>query len=120
MEALYAEDSTRAKARRNAFQNLDEGSQLWLRAVGGGYDQHLSATELAALSRYLQMRHLLAHRDGLVDAEYVSKSGDMTYREGQRLVIQVGAVRECIALIERLGKGVQTTALRTRPANKSP
>jgi len=71
---------------------------------------------LGTLSRYLQMRHLLAHRDGLVDAEFISKTGDVTYREGQRVVVQIGTVKECIDLIERLGKGVQTSALQTRPA----
>jgi uncharacterized Zn finger protein (UPF0148 family) len=114
MEALYADDPSRPKARRNAFQNLEEGSQLWQRVIGAGYDRHLPAAELSRLSRYLQMRHLLAHRDGLVDADYVAKSGDMTYREGQRLVVPAAAVRDCVDLVERLGKGMQAIAVPDR------
>ena len=106
-EALFAEHPSPPKARRNAFQNLDEGSRLWAEAFGKRYDEHLSSTELATLGRYFQQRHLMAHRDGLIDAEYVSKSGDTSYREGQRLVIQDAGVRECVDLVEKLGGGLR-------------
>lgn len=106
-EALFAEHPSSLKARRNAFQNLDEGSRLWAEAFQHSYDQHLTTLELATLKRYFQQRHLMAHRDGLVDAEYVTKSGDGTYRAGQRLVIQADEVRECVGLIEKLGNAMR-------------
>jgi hypothetical protein len=49
---------------------------------------------------------LLAHREGLVDADYIAKSGDQNYRDGQRLVIREAPVRECLALVEKLGAGL--------------
>lgn len=106
-EALFAEHPSPPKARRNAFQNLEEGSRLWAQAFGKRYDEHLSTAELATLGRYFQQRHLMAHRDGLVDAEYVSKSADTSYREGQRLVIQDAGVRECVDLVEKLGSALR-------------
>lgn len=105
-EALYDKKPGQSKLRRNAFQNLEEGSRHWSVAFGNGYDAHLSADELAKLNRGFQLRHLLAHREGLVDADYIAKTGDTAYRDGQRLVIRENAVREYLALIEKLGTGL--------------
>ena len=96
--------------RRNAFQNLDEGSKLWQSACGKTYDAHLSAAELDLLKRLFQQRHLLAHREGLVDTDYITKTGDQNYREGQRLVVKEAAVRECVALVEKLAQGLAADA----------
>jgi hypothetical protein len=65
-EALYDKKPGQPKLRRNAFQNLEEGSRHWKNAFGNGYDVHLSSDELARLYRAFQQRHLLAHREGLV------------------------------------------------------
>jgi hypothetical protein len=100
-EALFAKHPNSPKARRNVFQNLSEGSDLWKRAFGGGYEAHLSNQELSTLNLYFQQRHLLAHRDGLVDADYIAKTGDQRYREGQRLVIREAAVRECLDVMSQ-------------------
>jgi len=42
----------------------------------------------------------------LVDADYIARSGDASYREGQRLVIRDASVRECLNLIEKLARGI--------------
>ncbi|MBY3087988.1 hypothetical protein HFO63_25135 [Rhizobium laguerreae] len=92
------------KARRNAFQNLDAGSELWGQALGVRYDQLLTATEMSSAVRYFQQRHLLAHQQGIVDADYVSRSGDGTYAPGQRLIIKPAAVLNFVDIIEKLGR----------------
>ena len=106
-EALYLRFPSAPKARRNVFQNLAEGGVLWEQAFGSGYDQHLSTSEISNLSRYFQQRHLLAHKEGLVDEDYIAKSGDSTYRPSQRLVIREASVRECVQLIEVLANGLE-------------
>ena len=106
-EALYLRRPTAGKPRRNVFQNLADGSAVWVTAFGHDYEAHLSATELFRLNLFFQQRHLLAHRDGLVDDDYVAKSGDATYRAGQRIVIREANVRECIQLIETLAAGLE-------------
>ena len=111
-EALFAKHPNPPKARRNVFQNLNEGSALWKSAFDSGYDAHLSHPELDTLNRYFQRRHLLAHREGLVDADYIAKTSDQSYREGQRLVIRKSAVRECLVLVETLAKGLADDALK--------
>jgi hypothetical protein len=75
-EALYERFPSWPSARRNTFQNLNAGSALWQSVTGKGYQQYLTAAELEKLERYFQQRHLLAHRQGIVDADYVAKSGD--------------------------------------------
>lgn len=105
-EALYARHPSAPPPRRNAFQNLAEGSDLWLAAYGKGYGAHLDTAELARLTRSFQQRHLLAHTQGLVDQDYITRSGDTTYRPGQRLVVRDVAVRDCLSLIEKLAAGL--------------
>jgi uncharacterized Zn finger protein (UPF0148 family) len=109
-EAIFSGLPSASKARRNAFQNLTEGDQLWQSATGKAYADHLNPGELASLQRAFQQRHLLAHTQGLVDQDYVSKSGDTRYRPGQRIVVRVETVLEATALIEKLIAGILTDA----------
>jgi transposase len=102
VEALFARFPGYPQARRNAFQNLKEGSELWNGVTGKPYAAYLNLAEQGALSRYFQQRHLLAHRQGLIDDDYVTKAGDSTYCLGQRLVVREAAVRDCLAIIEKL------------------
>jgi uncharacterized Zn finger protein (UPF0148 family) len=101
-EQLY-EAKTGAPARRNAFQNLDAGSDLWEPIVGQPYAVLLGAADLPQLRIFFQQRHLLAHQQGMVDSDYVQRSGDVTYQVGQRLVIRDTGVLQFADLVERLG-----------------
>lgn len=105
-EALFAQQPAPPKVRRNLFQNLDEGSAAWKSAFGSDYTTHVDPTELTDLKRLFQQRHLLAHKEGIVDGDYILKSGDQTYRAGQRLVIREKTVRRGIDIIEKLGGGL--------------
>lgn len=93
---------TSVKRRKNVFQNLSESSILWKSAVGKGYEDILSPTELQELESLFQRRHLIAHRSGLVDQEYIDKSGDKSYTIGQRLVISESAVLRLAELVFNL------------------
>lgn len=100
-EQLYERQSGKM-ARRNAFQNLDAGSALWSAEIGCAYVDLIGQTKLNQLKVYFQQRHLLAHQQGLVDLDYIDRSGDKTYAAGQRLLIRDSAVREFADLIEEL------------------
>ncbi|MGC3980146.1 MAG: hypothetical protein QM808_02695 [Steroidobacteraceae bacterium] len=101
-EVLYARYPSTSRPRRNAFQNLMEGGELWNTATGKRYGDYLSGEELIVLQRFFQQRHLLAHTQGLVDADYIQRTNDATYQVGQRLVVRERSVRECLRLIEKL------------------
>jgi uncharacterized Zn finger protein (UPF0148 family) len=109
-EALYGRFPSLPRPRRNAFQNLVEGSALWCSATGKQYNDYLDGAELASLRRGFQQRHLLAHTQGLIDADYISRTGDTAYRVGQRVVIRDAAVHEYLALIEKLAAGLASGA----------
>jgi len=112
-EAIFSGLPSASKARRNAFQNLTDGDQLWLSATGRTYADHLTPEELASLQRAFQQRHLLAHTQGLVDQDYVTRSGDTRYRPGQRIVVRAESVRDATTLIEKLVDGLQADAKTT-------
>lgn len=105
-EALYARFPAASLPRRNAFQNLKEGSDLWHAASGKHYTGYLTTPEATTLARLFQQRHLLAHTQGIVDADYIARTDDRSYKVGQRLVIREDAVRECLILIEKLTHGM--------------
>lgn len=94
--------SSTIKARKNVFQNLGESTKLWKDATGKGYEDILSAGEIAELGLHFQQRHLLAHREGMVDQEYLGKSNDRNYSVGQRLVIKEASVLRLAELVEKL------------------
>jgi len=93
-------------APRNTFQRLDDASKLWLTATGRDFLAFLTEQEFERLRIGYQRRHLLAHREGMVDADYVRKSGDTTLAVGQRVTINAEFLLEFVALAEKLGHGL--------------
>jgi len=107
-EAGYAElPKYTVPASRNLFQRLLEASEKWEEAGGRRLDSMLAYTEWSELLKFFQQRHLLSHQDGFVDAEYVRKSGDASYRAGQRLVITEAQVLRMADLVAKLGLEMQ-------------
>jgi hypothetical protein len=105
-EQIYAGFAGAPAARRNAFQNLGDGSALWAKATGRSFDEMLTSDEMQKLRKYFQQRHLLAHRQGIVDEDYITRSSDKTYATGQRLIMTPSAVLEFADLVERLGNAL--------------
>jgi hypothetical protein len=106
-EATYdALPGPKAAPGFNAFQRLADGSTLFAGAGRPSYESILGATKLAELGRYFQQRHVLSHEDGLVDQQYIDRSGDTSYRIGQRLIVKADSVRHAADLIDELAKGL--------------
>ena len=103
-EALFDELPNRSqfKPRKNVFQNLAESSALWQQAGKGRYEDALDAAEYADLVKLFQRRHVLEHREGIVDQAYIDNSGDSSYSVGQRLVIKRNDVERLVSLLEKL------------------
>lgn len=92
----------------NAFQRLDQASELWKEAIGKGFDAWLSTDEISTLNTLYQKRHLLAHNEGIVDSKYIQKSGDATYKEGQRIVVSGRDIESLVNILDKLGKAIAT------------
>lgn len=108
-EMLFVQvpSSNSYKRRKNVFQNLAESSLLWRTAIGCGYEDLLLPQEYMDLNRLFQQRHLIAHREAIVDQEYIDKTGDRTYSVGQRLVVMEASVLLLTVLLEKLGTALQ-------------
>jgi len=108
-EAIYPRlpNASVATPRRNAFQSLDEGSRLWEAAGGRAYEEIVGQPNMALVRRMFQQRHLLAHQEGMVDQDYIDRSGDITYRVGQRLVVRGDAVLAFTDVLELLAGGMK-------------
>jgi predicted RNA-binding Zn-ribbon protein involved in translation (DUF1610 family) len=106
-DGLYRKLQGVAAPARNVFQRLDDGSILWKKTIDLGYEDILSPPELAELRRLFQMRHLLAHTDGIVDQDYIDRSGDPTYRVGQRIVVSTDDARRMLALVRKLSSDIR-------------
>ncbi len=91
----------------NVFQRLDDGSALWRAASGQGYEAHLSGGELSVLRLRFQQRHILGHKQGIVDQLYVNRSGDTSYTVGQRLVIREHDALELADVLKKLAGGLR-------------
>ena len=90
------------KVRRNAFQNLQESSDLWEQAGKPRYENVLSAKNYARLNTLFQRRHVLEHREGIVDQQYVDRSGDIAYKPGERILVSKTDIGDTADLIELL------------------
>lgn len=111
-EEIYALVPGAEPARKNAFQNLDAGSQLWTKATGVSFDTFMSAEEMARLRVCFQRRHVIAHRQGIVDQNYIDRSGDISYAVGQRLILHPADVLDYVDLIEKLGGAMLPKVIR--------
>lgn len=105
-ECVYPSLPNAKPLKRNVFQRLTEGSNLWKQATGEGYEDWLIDTELDEIRICFQQRHLLQHQDGIVDDDYLKKSGDSSYRIGQHLIIKETDIIKYADIIEKLGKRV--------------
>ena len=73
---------------------------------GKHYVDYLTPAEVSTLTRLFQQRHLLAHTGGIVDQDYIARSGDTSYAIGQRIVVRDSAVRELLNVLRKLADGM--------------
>ena len=111
-EALFATlpAAATAKVKRGSFQRLADASSLWHSAVGKGYQDMLTAHEMASLVRLVQQRHLLTHTNGIVDADYLTKSADTTYSIGQRVLMRESDVLTLADIVGKLADALKFLA----------
>lgn len=89
---------------QGTFQRLDDGSDLWVGVGRSSYVDVLGAARWARLRVLYQRRHLIAHREGVVDQRYIDRSGDTAYAVGQRVVVRAQDVLELAEMLELLAR----------------
>lgn len=102
-ESLYIKIRPSETIRKNLFQRLDDGSQKFKAAINYGYDDLISNDELNQIKKCFQKRHCFTHNDGIVDDDYLNKSGDNSYKVGQHLNVNDSEILYYMKLVEKLG-----------------
>lgn len=103
-ECIYPQMDSTKPLKRNVFQRLDDGSIIWKELTGKGYEDWLSLTDYSALKMCFQQRHILQHKDGIIDQDYINKSNDTSYTVGQHIVVCEKDVLNYSRIVMTLGK----------------
>lgn len=101
-EATYYREKPNEKISGNAFQRLEDGSNLWKGIFNAGYQDWVTAFEFNRMNILFQRRHLLSHTEGLVDEKYLQKAKDSAYKLGQRIVVKENDINELLRLIRKV------------------
>lgn len=105
-ECIYPQIPKSIDTKKNVFQRLDDGGKLWKDLVDESYRDWVSPKEYALLVICFQRRHVLQHNDGIVDPEYIEKSGDDAYSVGQRLIVKKADILVYANIVENIGNKI--------------
>ena len=94
-----------SKAERMNFQNLETARERFLSLFGFDLSAEVARDEWRAAVVAFQKRHLIAHRFGVVDQDYMDKTSDFGAVVGRKVTVDVDEV-------ERLAQTVNTLAPR--------
>jgi hypothetical protein len=90
------------QAENLSFQNLEGARQKVSVLFNVDFSAGLTRDEWQAAVRGFQRRHLLSHKMGVVDEEYVRKSGDMHAVLGRKIRITAAEVRDLVLILRKL------------------
>ncbi len=100
--------SNQAKAEKMAFQNLERAKQNASDLFGVDLTLGVTRDEWDTAVRGFQKRHLLSHKFGVIDDEYMRKSGDAQAVVGRKVVVDVDEVRDTVAIVAKLARHLAT------------
>lgn len=85
-----------------SFQSIDGANEKLLRKLSFHLASHLGSSTWSFVTEQFQKRHLLAHRLGIIDADYVRKTGCAPSLLGRKVMITDGDVRTLVAHLKIL------------------
>jgi hypothetical protein len=86
------------------FQNLATARRKVQDAFGFDFADALRPDEWDAACRAFQKRHLLAHKLGVVDDDYIQKANDAGAILGRRIALSQAEVETSIRIVEAMGR----------------
>lgn len=95
-----------AKAERVSFQNLDGARRSLSDLFNIDLAGRLVEDEWKTAVQGFQKRHLLAHKMGVVDEEYVRRTDDIRAVVGRKVVISADEVRELVRILSALAQSI--------------
>ena len=100
------------KVEKMTFQNL-EGARTALDTMFSiDLSADLSGDDWRLATRCFQKRHLIAHKAGVIDQEYIEKTGDENAIKGRKVTLSPEEVRELLSITKRLARSLFSSILR--------
>lgn len=93
-----------AKAEEMSFQSLEGVRRRLSELFSLDLAEGLTAEEWEAAVRGFQKRHLLSHKMGVVDDDYIRKSGDAQAVVGRKVSVSAEEVREIVRTVGKLAR----------------
>ena len=111
-----------ARVEKMSFQNLEGAQSNVLDAFGIDLSAEVEPDEWRAAGAGFQKRHLVAHIAGVVDQDYITKTGDTRAVVGRKIGIGADEVRQLASIIRKLALRVPDAPheLGTSPRRSSP
>lgn len=110
---VYARNATnRTKVERISFQNLEGARRNLQDALGIDLSSEVTADEWRSLVRAFQKRHLIAHKMGVVDQDYIAKARDSQAVVGRKIHIRPEEVRNLLRLVGKVARGLSAATVR--------
>ncbi len=98
-----AHSTDRTKAENLSFQNLRGSDDRLDQLFGVRLSRTVKADEWQTACTAFQKRHLLAHKMGVADQQYISETGDKSVIVGRKISVTGDEVVMLISIVERLG-----------------
>ena len=100
----FGREICRRKGADIRFQSLTGSRRRVQELFALDFADVLSTDEWERVCRVFQKRHLLAHKMGVVDEDYVKKASDSKAVLGRKITVSHDEVVAAISLVEQLGK----------------
>lgn len=95
-----------SKAQSISFQNPKRFAERLVELFGVDIKYGMSVSDWAVIHRGFMKRHVLAHRSGVVDAQYIAETSDLPAITGRRVPLQESEVIELADLLRHLGQAL--------------
>lgn len=96
-----------------SFQDIAGARRRVQEAFGFDFADGLDREEWERACRVFQKRHLLAHKMGVIDDEYVQKANDPMALTGRKIRVSHDEVTSAISIVEALGRRLFSGVLPT-------
>lgn len=94
------------QAKDLSFQNIFSARKRIMTLFRIDFASTITETEWEAIIRCFQKRHLLAHKMGVIDEEYIAKAKDLNAILGRKVAITQDEVIELMRLLKIIGNNL--------------
>ena len=94
------------KAVKIRFQDLENARVRVQSCFGFALEKPLDADTWIQAIKLFQKRHLIAHKMGVVDREYIRRTGDSAAIEGHKTALLDGEIRQLIHIVSEIAKAM--------------